>query len=360
MTLVEAFLNTCKKHAHKTAVIDQNNAVTYNDLRLEAIGKAARLLSENTGSHIGILLPNCKEFVTTFYGILMTGKIPVPLNYLLSPTQLLYVIQNAGIDTVFTNNLFKPQLGTHIRHVLSVEEKSSCAGVEEKKIKPGNEEELAALLYTSGTSANPKGVMLSHRNFLSNLDGCVQAFEFTEKDTLLGVLPLFHTYALTTALILPVNVGATIVYLARFSGPKVLELIEKYRITSLFAIPSMYRVLLRTAESVKHDLSTLRLCTSGGEPLPGDVLEAFNKTFPVPLTEGYGLTEATAIVSVNLPKKCKPGSIGPPLSNLEVKIVNDGGQKLPLNKEGEICVKGPNIMKGYYKLPKETARDHYG
>ena len=197
--------------------------------------------------------------------------------------------------------------------------------------------------------------MLSHRNFLSNLEGCVRAFNFTERDILLGVLPLFHTYALTTTLILPVNVGATMVYLARFSGPKVLELIEKYKITSLFAIPSMYRVLLRTTESVKHDLSTLRLCTSGGEPLPGDVLEAFNKTFPVPLTEGYGLTESTAIVSVNLPEKCKPGSIGPPLSNLEVKILNDDGQKLPLNKEGEICVKGPNVMKGYYKLPKETA-----
>ena len=137
MTLVDAFLNTCKKHAHKTAVIDQNSAVTYNDLRLEAIGKAARLLSENTGSHIGILLPNCKEFVTTFYGILMAGKIPVPLNYLLSPTQLLYVIQNAGIDTVFTNNLFQSQLGTHIRHVLSVEEKILVPEWKKRKLSQG-------------------------------------------------------------------------------------------------------------------------------------------------------------------------------------------------------------------------------
>src|SRR3989339_886785 len=153
MTLVETFLNTCKKHAHKTAVIDQNSTVTYNDLQIEAIGKAARLLSENTGSHIGILLPNCKEFVTIFYGILMAGKIPVPLNYLLSPAQLLYVIQNAGIDTVFTNNLFQPQLGTHIRYVLSVEEKSSCTTAEENKITQGMEDDLAALLYTSGTNA---------------------------------------------------------------------------------------------------------------------------------------------------------------------------------------------------------------
>src|SRR3989304_5869744 len=111
MTLVETFLNTCKKHAHKTAVIDQNSTVTYNDLQIEAIGKAARLLSENTGSHIGILLPNCKEFVTIFYGILMAGKIPVPLNYLFLAAQLFCVIQNEGTATVIPIRLFKPHLG---------------------------------------------------------------------------------------------------------------------------------------------------------------------------------------------------------------------------------------------------------
>ena len=355
MTLVKTFLNTCKKYARKTAIIDQNGAVTYDDLCQEAIGCAARLLSGNTGRNIGILLPNGKEFVTAFYGILMAGKTPVPLNYLLSPTQLLYVIQDAGIDTVFTNNQFAPLLGNQIKQILSVEERYACVSFGEGNIWQGEADEQAALLYTSGTNANPKGVMLTHKNFLSNLDGCIHAFHFTERDILLGVLPLFHTYALTTTLILPICVGATIVYLARFSGPKILEMIEKYKVTSLFAIPSMYRMLLRTAESTKHDLGTLKLCTSGGEPLPGDVLETFNKIFPVPLTEGYGLTEATAIVSVNLPEKCKPGSIGPPLDNLEVKIVNDSGQSQPVNKEGEIWVKGPNVMKGYYKLPKETA-----
>ncbi|MCF6154043.1 MAG: hypothetical protein E3K36_02085 [Candidatus Brocadia sp.] len=355
MTLVETFLNTCERYARKTAIIDQNGAHTYDDLRKETMRHAARLLLENTGENVGILLPNGKEFVTTFYGILMTGKTPVPLNYLLSPAQLLYVIQDAGIDTVFTDNLFAPLLGNQIEQIFAGEEGQSPALFDERNIRQGDTDEQAALLYTSGTNASPKGVMLTHRNFLSNLNGCIHAFHFTEKDVLLGVLPLFHTYALTTTLILPVCVGATIVYLPRFSGPKVMEMIEKYKVTALFAIPSMYRVLLRTAESTNHDLSTLKLCTSGGELLPGDVLEAFNRIFPVPLTEGYGLTEATAIVSVNLPEKCKPGSIGPPLDNLEVKIVDDNGQKQPVNKEGEIWVKGPNVMKGYYKMPRETA-----
>ena len=357
MTLVTSFLNTCKRLPGKTAVIDQNGAITFDELWHEAAQYAARLSSANVSKHIGILLHNCKEFVAAFYGVLIAGKTPVPLNYLLSPAQLAYVIQNADVNTVVTNGPFKPQIAGEAANILLVEEcKSATVAVNlAKDIKQENDEELAALLYTSGTSTNPKGVMLTHKNFLNNLDGCVTAFKFTDKDVLLGVLPLFHTYALTTNLILPMCMGATAVYLARFSGPKVLEMIEKFKITSLFAIPSMYRVLLRTIESAMHNLSTLRLCTSGGELLPEDVLQAFNKTFPVPLTEGYGLTESTAIVSVNLPEKCRAGSIGPPLKNLQVKIVDDSGKDLQPNDVGEIWVKGPNVMKGYYKLPTETA-----
>lgn len=357
MTLVTAFLNTCKRLPGKTAVVDQKGSITFDELWHEATQYAGQLSFANVNKQVGILLHNCREFVATFYGALMAGKTPVPLNYLLSPAQLAYVIQNADINTVFTNSQFKPQIDNQAANIFLVEEnkQATAAALQSKDIKRENDEELAALLYTSGTSANPKGVMLTHKNFMSNLDGCAAAFKFTENDVLLGVLPLFHTYALTTNLILPLCMGATAIYLARFSGPKVLETIEKFKITALFAIPSMYRVLLRTMESAKHDLSTLRLCTSGGELLPADVLQAFNKTFPVPLTEGYGLTESTAIVSVNLPEKCRPGSIGPPLKNLQVKIVGDDGQDLRSNNVGEIWVKGPNVMKGYYKLPVETA-----
>ncbi|MCF6147833.1 MAG: long-chain fatty acid--CoA ligase [Candidatus Kuenenia sp.] len=355
MTLVESFLKSCLKHAQKTALVDENGTITYENLRKRSLALASNLSPQKTSNHIGILLPNSKEFVIAFYGTLLVGKIPVPLNYLLSPAQLLYVIHDADINTVFTNNVFKSFLTDQLEHILSVDEYSDTFPIEEQNIKKGAEDELAALLYTSGTNANPKGVMLTHKNFLSNLEGCIDAFHFTENDVLLGILPLFHTYALTTTLILPISTGATIVYLERFSGPKVLDAIEKYKITALFAIPSMYRVLLRTAITARHNLSSLKLCTSGGELLPGDVLESFNKIFPVPLIEGYGLTESTAIVSVNLPNKRKPGSIGPPLSNIEIKIVDDNGTPQPVNKEGEIWVKGPNVMKGYYKLPKESA-----
>ena len=355
MTLVKSFLDTCKKYPRKVAVIDLKGETTYDALLKEAEACACLVQSNETGKNIGILLINCKEFVSTFYGILMAGKTPVPLNFLLSPAQLHFVIQNADINTVFTTNLFKPHLEGNVSHIILTEEIAFNSSLKDRDIKSVDDEDVAALLYTSGTSANPKGVMLTHRNFLSNLEGCVYAFDFTEKAILLGMLPLFHTYALTTTLVLPVYMGATVVYLPRFSGPKVLEIIEKCKITAMFAIPSMYRVLLRTAETTKYDISSLKLCTSGGELLPRDVLEAFNRTFPVPITEGYGLTESTAIVSVNLPKKFKYGSIGLPLRNLDVRIISDDGKCQPVNMDGEIWLKGPNVMKGYYKLPKETS-----
>jgi long-chain acyl-CoA synthetase len=355
MTLVKTFLDTCEKHAGKIAVIDQHGSFTYRELHKKALEYAALASAAGESQFVGILLHNCKEFVAIFYGILLSGKTPVPLNFLLSPAQLSYAMQNAEINTVFTGTMFLPLLGDKTKRIINIEDMHSCTPLEQGKIRNGSEEEIAALLYTSGTSANPKGVMLTHKNFLNNLNGCVHAFAFSKDDVLLGVLPLFHTYALTTSMILPVCVGATMVYLARFSGVKVLELIEQYKVTSLFAIPSMYRVMLRAAESTKHDLRSLRICTSGGEPLPGDVLLAINKAFPVPLTEGYGLTEATAIVSVNLPEKHKPGSIGPPLNNLRVRITGEDSRQLPPGKEGEIWISGPNVMKGYYKLPKETA-----
>ncbi len=354
LTLVESFLNTCKRLPGKTAVIDQNGAVTFDNLLQEALRRAGQILSRDTGEHIGILLPNCKEFVTAFYGILMAGRVPVPLNFLLSPAQLSYIIQDADINTVFTNNQLKLHLGNQIKHIFSIEE-NPYPPIEKTKIKQTDPEESAALLYTSGTESNPKGVLLTHKNFLSNMEECISAFQFTEKDMPLGMLPLFHTYALTTTMIFTICAGASTVYLARFSAQKVLDLIEQYKITSLFTIPSMYRIIQRSAKSRKHDLSSLRLCASGGEHLPVELLKELGKTFPVPVMEGYGLTEATAIVSANHPGKFKPGSIGRPLRNLEVKIADDNGRSQPVNTIGEIWVKGPSVMKGYYKLPEKTA-----
>jgi long-chain acyl-CoA synthetase len=196
--------------------------------------------------------------------------------------------------------------------------------------------------------------MLTHKNFMTNLDACMKACFFDERDVLLGVLPLFHSFALTTCLILPARLGALVLYMRRFAAAAALDLIAKHRVTATLAIPSMYRVLVRAVDKAKHDTRSLRLCVAGGEACPQELSVAFRKAFDLPLLEGYGLTETSPVVSVNSPEHYKLGTAGRPLVNLEVCIAEESGQLLPPGAEGEIWVRGPSIMPGYYKRPDLT------
>lgn len=367
MTLARRFIETCDAFPGKIAVVDNSGQISYHELA-QASKKLSALLNSDgaNGEHIGILLPSSKEFVASYFGILFAGKTPVPLNPLYSPAQLSYVIKDANLNTVLTLSTFEKILNNQgiksiyldqTRHLFLV-----TSDVKDVKIYTGNDDGLAAIFYTSGTTANPKGVMLTHKNIVSNLQGCVPRFHFAEHEIMLGTLPLFHALAFTTTLALPVHFGATIIYTGRFSGPKALEAIMEHKVTFVVAVPSMYRVLLRTIESIrsaqdkpgKYNSSSVRLCTTGGEPVPKDLIESFDRVFSFPLIEGYGLTEASPVVSVNSPENNKPYTAGQPLSNLRVRIVDDDGNELPVNKDGEIWVKGPNVMKGYYNMPEET------
>ncbi|HHT9125620.1 MAG TPA: class I adenylate-forming enzyme family protein [Candidatus Brocadiia bacterium] len=368
MTLARRFLETCNFFSEKIAIIDDGGPVSYYELA-QTSKKVTFLLNNSDVSkqHVGILLPSSKEFVASYFGILFAGKIPVPLNPLYSPAQLSYVIKDANLNTVLTLSAFEKILSNQGINPIYLDKlvgvapaKAGVKPAPTKDIDPytGNDDELAALFYTSGTTANPKGVMLTHKNIVSNLQGCVPRFHFTEHEIMLGTLPLFHALAFTTTLALPLYFGATIVYTGRFSAPKALDAITKNKVTFVVAVPSMYRVLLRTiAERQKVEtqcVESLRLCTTGGEPVAKDLIDSFSKISSFPLIEGYGLTEASPVVSVNSPENNKPCTAGQPLPNLKVRIVDDNGSNLPANKDGEIWVKGPNVMKGYHNMPEET------
>lgn len=366
-TLTYRFLETCDKFGNNTAIIDDTGSLTYAEL-CAAAKKMAALLTELTPQqNIGILLPTCKEFSIAYFATLLMGKTPVPLNFLMSPAQLSYVIKDAFLDTVITISPFRNLVEGQINHCVCLDEikapirKSQASASTNKFVHAtqlsrlvGSPEDTAVLLYTSGTTANPKGVILTHKNILSVIDGVAPSFKFTHEDVILGVLPLFHSFALTVTLALPVCFGAKVVYITRFSGPRVLELIEKHKITIVAAIPSMFRVMLRTLESSKYDLSSVRLYATGGEPLPRDIIEDFSAVSLIPLFEGYGLTEASAIVSVNLPDKYKASTAGQPLPNIDVRIVDENHNPLPPNTDGEIWIKGPSVMGGYHNLPRHT------
>ncbi|OHB91987.1 MAG: hypothetical protein A3E75_01580 [Planctomycetes bacterium RIFCSPHIGHO2_12_FULL_51_37] len=359
MTLTEKFLQGCENFSDKTAISDERGSVSYGALLVASRRLASLFNRFGPGKNIGICLPNSKECVASYFALLLNRQVPVFINPLLSPQQIAYIIKDASLDSVLTINHFKDLLDPIVKDCVYLDKMQSTQPVAKNPSGPvtpqtGNIEDTAVIFYTSGTSANPKGVVLSHRNILSNLEGCIDPFGFSAEDIMLSPLPLFHVFAFTVTLALPILIGASIIYMARFSGPKVLEHIEKDRVTFMLAVASMYRALLRSARSSEHDTSSLRLAVTGGEPVPMDVINSFRETFNLPLIEGYGLTECSPIVSVNSLDDYKFGTAGKPLPSLKVKIVDDNGYTLPVNRDGEIWVKGPSVMKGYLNQPKLT------
>jgi long-chain acyl-CoA synthetase len=213
--------------------------------------------------------------------------------------------------------------------------------------------DAAVLLFTSGTTGMPKTVELSDRNILYNIEGCRLETGFDDKQIMLAILPLFHAFGLTVTLLLPLVNGSTVV-IERFVPRQILQAIEKFRITCLIAVPSQYRLL--TKDPTPADLSSIWLAIAGAERLPEQVAVDFEQRFHKTIVQGYGATEISPVVSLNLPQSNRFGSVGKPLPNLKVTIRDDNDQVLPSGEIGEVCVEGSSVMLGYYNDPASTAR----
>jgi long-chain acyl-CoA synthetase len=220
------------------------------------------------------------------------------------------------------------------------------------------DDDLAVLAYTSGTTGRPKGAMLSHRNLLANIDQMSNAPMLAESqdDVVLLALPLFHIYALNVILGLTLKVGAAAVLMERFDPTASLEAVEKHGVTILFGAPPMFIAWLNTPGAERADLSTVRVAVSGAAPLPGAVLEEFRRRLGITIWEGYGLTEtAPAVTSNVMGAVAKPGSIGKPLPDVHVRIVDEHGEEVEEGDPGELIVSGPNVFSGYWRQPQATA-----
>jgi len=217
-------------------------------------------------------------------------------------------------------------------------------------------EDLACILYTSGTTGRPKGVELTHKNFVSECKSTEQILDCTPKDKLIGVLPFFHVFGLSNVLHLGLIHGGTVVLVPQYSPGSLLKTIAENHPTLMVAIPTMYVHLLTLLERKKVQLpKSIRLCVSGAAPLPKEMIQAFEDCSGARLLEGYGLTETVAACCANPPDGvCKAGSIGLPLPGFQMKIVDAHGKELPSGKEGEIAVKGDGVTPGYYRLPEDT------
>ncbi|TET46515.1 acyl-CoA synthetase [candidate division TA06 bacterium] len=218
-----------------------------------------------------------------------------------------------------------------------------------------NSDDTACILYTSGTTARPKGVLLTHQNFVSGSSLTKARIDVNETDVIVGVLPFFHVFGLTNVLITGVERGATVILMSRYTPKNLYNAIKRIKATILLAIPTMFVHLLKFCELVKVQLPrTLRYCVSGGAPFPKQLIRQFETTLGTKLIEGYGLTETASAVALNPGQKPKPGSVGTPLSQVEMRVIDEKGNQLPPGEIGEIIIKSPTVTKGYHNLEEET------
>jgi long-chain acyl-CoA synthetase len=301
--LPELFEHAAGTRPSNLAIIEDAKRTTFTDLA-DQVNRIAALLRERVhGETVGVLLPNSQIYPATLLGIWKAGKTAVPLNYLLPPADLGFIIRDSGMTGLVSSQVFHQALGA-IKPLFGERGVILMADDPDFLASEGDTaadyRDPALYLYTSGTTGRPKGVVLTHDNLIANVESCRQAGEFDDRDAFLCLLPFFHTYAITGTFLLPLLNGSRMVLVDRFQPLKVLGLIQEHRISVFLAIPSMYRVLAAT--DGEFDVSSVRFPISGGEPLPVAVAEAFEKRFGVPICEGYGQTEASPVVTLNTPE----------------------------------------------------------
>ena len=371
MNLALAFADSAKCRPTKTALFWGEREYSYSELWSLTRSVADHLQNQfhvKPGDRVGLWFKNCPEFIPALFGILAIGGVAVPINNFLKTEEVNFIVQDAGINTLITD----AELGSHFHSLHSSRPQLRLFKVEELnlpdlgKVTESNSKlktnfckakgsDLAVLIYTSGTTGRPKGAMLSHANLLHNVESCRIVLKTVDVDRFAVLLPLFHSYMLTVGLLLPLIVGGSILLIKSLHPVRnVLQEILQRQATVLPGIPQFYRSMANAQIPVPLPL---RICVSGAAPLPVQILTEFEVKFHIPLIEGYGLSEASPVVTKNpLDGTRKPGSIGLPIPHVQVSIQDDSGRELGPNEIGELCVRGGNVMQGYWNQPEETAK----
>jgi len=373
MTLGEMLERSGEKYPDKIAIVYKDQRVTYKQLNSDAnkLGRVLHALGVKSNDKVGVLMPNCPEFVVGVFAALKAGAVFVPLNGLLTGRELTYVINNSDSKVLIAAPpydgvlaMLKPQL-PKVEHILTIDDeteeedltpfRSMMAAYDDSNLKPTvNLTDPAAIYYSSGTTGLPKGAMLSHVNILSSTVAIGKAVDASRKDVPLCCLPMFHTLAMTACVMVPIFAGMTNVLLETFLPQPVLKGFSDWKVTIFVGVPTMFAVLANMPNLSRYNVSNLRLGYVGGAPLTKAIAEKFESKFPAPLYEGYGLSECAPLVSVNPLGNRKIGSIGKAADRVTWKIADKNGKELPRNSVGEIIVSGPNVMIGYYNNEEAT------
>ena len=354
--LFEPLFKSAQRDPGKIAIVDDRGRYTYKQLANMAAGLGMYIGMQTQRSHVGLLLPGGAGFVASFYGTLLAGKTVVPLNFLLGDKEIAHIVKDSGIDTVLTAPPLMARVQNSGLNVVDLTQLPREIPDFEPEFPNPKADDIAVLMYTSGTSGLPKGVLLTYGNLQSDVDSAIEHAQLQHEHVFLGVIPLFHAFGMTAMMLAPLQLGATIIYIARFSPVAALNAIREHKVSLMFGVPSMYAAIARLKDAKPEDFSTIYAMISGGEPLPSALRDAFMKRFNVHVFEGYGLTETSPVISLNVPQNFREGSVGRAVPGAQFKFTDEEGKALGTEEIGEIWVKGPMVMKGYNNLPTETGQ----
>ncbi|WP_010530143.1 long-chain-fatty-acid--CoA ligase [Lentibacillus jeotgali] len=375
VSLTHIFENSVQKFAEHNAITFNGDTYTYKQLEqlIRNVAGSLRNLGINKGDRVALMLPNCPQYPISYYATLMCGAVVVQVNPMYKSSELLHVLNDSEARVLIALDKLLPVVeevinATEVEVTLPVSFENDCKfneymknqkyKVPEVSIEP--KKDVAILQYTGGTTGRSKGAMLTHYNLVANT---LQSYATSKVRTRIGeerfltISPLFHVYGMTSCMNLCFYTGGNLILVPKFDVEQTVEVIEKTKPTIFPGVPTMFIALLSYYKEKNFDLTSLRTCTSGSAPLPVEVLNNFNETSGTSVAEGFGLSEASPVTHRNpISGLQKPGSIGIPIPNTEAKIVDSvtGVEELEIEEVGELVVRGPQIMKGYWNMPEET------
>ena len=375
MSISKLLRESTAKYPEKTAVFFGDKTISYSSLD-EQVGKVARSLLDlgvKPQDRIAILLSNCPEFIIGYFAALRCGAICVTINPLFKGEEAKYIFNDSQVSMIITSQSFLPMIESIWKYVPTLQ-KAIVAGGEtngdtiafediisgvqpvmaDVAVQP---EDVAACLYTSGTTGRPKGALLTHDNLIFDAHSVIEHIAVKDAENYLCVLPLFHSFGQTVCMLVPIFSGASITLIEQFRPDTVLKEVAEKRVTIFAGVPAMYGAFLGAIKKIKgYDLSSLKLCFSGGAPMPVEIMKAFEEEYPITIIEGNGPTETSPVSYCN-PRYGvrKLGSVGIPIPGVSVKLVDNDENQVATGEVGEICVRGRNVMKGYLNQPEATA-----
>lgn len=372
MNLGSMIEESCSRFPERIALIHEGKRITYAELNraVNALGNHLKKLGIGKGDHISIMLPNSPDFVISYFAAQKIGAVVVTINVMSTPYELHHFLHNSDSKVFITvtssarrYDEIKDRLPL-CKHLILTDEKEDSQfrtivnqGPFELETAGIDGDDDAVMIYTSGLTGKPLGAVLTHNNLMTQAALLKVLGDGDENDRALAVIPFFHSFGAAANMIAILKSGAGTVLMERFTLDTIFSAIQNEKVTYICAVPRLFLGMLFHDKADQYDISSLRFCITGGSAMNVEIFNVFAPKFNVKLLEGYGLTEASPITALSrLDMPFKPGSIGIPIPGVEARIIDDQGVDLPAGETGELIIRGPNVMKGYYKDPDATTQ----